>query len=238
MIKINKKKKILVSDYDQTFYLNDKDIEKNKIVVKQFRNKGNIFVFATGRSYFDFKNKVNEYDLDYDYVIINHGATILDKSDNIFSNFSIQNEIVNDIQNDLHLEKSIAGFCCSKLDSRVDFKCKDLTKINVRYTSKEEAINISKIINEKYRNFVNSYYIVENSVEIISNETSKSKAINLLLKKLNIYNDNIYTIGDGYSDIEMVRDFNGYAMTNGVKELKEVASGEFDSVSELIKKIM
>ena len=49
--------KILVSDYDQTFYLNDEDVEKNKIAVKDFRNKGNIFVFATGRSFFDFHNK-------------------------------------------------------------------------------------------------------------------------------------------------------------------------------------
>ena len=50
-------RKILVSDYDQTFYLNDEDIEKNKKSVEEFRKKGNIFVFATGRSYFDFMNK-------------------------------------------------------------------------------------------------------------------------------------------------------------------------------------
>ena len=50
-------KKILVSDYDQTFYLNDEDIEKNKTSVKKFRDKGNIFIFATGRSYMDFMKK-------------------------------------------------------------------------------------------------------------------------------------------------------------------------------------
>ena len=76
-------KKIFVSDYDQTFYLNDEDIEKNKIAINEFRKKGNIFVIATGRSYFDFQNKVDEYNLNYDYVIINHGATILDKNNNI-----------------------------------------------------------------------------------------------------------------------------------------------------------
>ena len=39
-------KKLLVSDYDQTFYINDEDIEKNKIAVNEFRKKGNIFVIA------------------------------------------------------------------------------------------------------------------------------------------------------------------------------------------------
>ena len=44
-------KKVLVSDYDQTFYINDEDIEKNKLAVSEFRKEGNIFVIATGRSY-------------------------------------------------------------------------------------------------------------------------------------------------------------------------------------------
>ena len=44
------KPKMLVSDYDQTFYLNDKDIIENINAVREFREKGNIFVIATGRS--------------------------------------------------------------------------------------------------------------------------------------------------------------------------------------------
>ena len=76
-------KKILVSDYDQTFYIGDEDIEKNKIAVNRFRNKGNIFIIATGRSYEDFMEKKKQYNIKYDYVIIDHGAMILDKDNNI-----------------------------------------------------------------------------------------------------------------------------------------------------------
>lgn len=36
-------KKMLVSDYDQTFYINDIDIEKNKMAVSEFEAKGNFF---------------------------------------------------------------------------------------------------------------------------------------------------------------------------------------------------
>jgi hypothetical protein len=138
----------------------------------------------------------------------------------------------------LQLEKSIKEFCCSRLESRVDFEHKDLTKINVKYNSKDEAMNINKDINDKYSEFVNSYYVTENSVEIISNEINKSKAIDLLLNRLNVLRKNVYTIGDGYSDIEMIKDFNGYAMKKSVVELKEVAKKEYDSVSELINEIM
>lgn len=231
-------KNVLVSDYDQTFYLNDEDMEKNKLAIKKFREKGNIFIIATGRSYFDFHNKVDLYNFDYDYVIINHGATILDSDNNIIANFPIKNEIIDKIKNDLELEKSIKGFCCSEIESRVDFDHKDLTKINVKYNSREEAIAINEIINNRYSNFINSYYVNKDSLEIIANETNKSKAIALLLKRLHILNENVYTIGDGYSDIEMIKDFNGYAMTNSIEELKIVAKKEYESVSELINEII
>ena len=49
--------KLLISDYDQTFYLNDDDIENNKIYVNKFMNSSNLFAIATGRSYLDFHNK-------------------------------------------------------------------------------------------------------------------------------------------------------------------------------------
>lgn len=235
---MNIDKKILVSDYDKTFYLNDEDIEKNKIAINEFRKKGNIFIIATGRSHFDFYNKLDLYKFDYDYVIINHGATILDKNDNILANFPIKNEIIPEIKKDLKLEKSIKGFCCSELESRVDFNHKDLTKINVGYNSKDEAISINGKINNKYSKFINSYSIAETSLEIISNETNKSKAIDLLLNRLNIKRQSVYTIGDGYSDIEMVKNFNGYAMQEAVDELKKVAKKEYSSVSELINEIM
>ena len=50
--------------------------------------------------------------------------------------------------------------------------------------------------------------------------------------------ENTFTIGDGYSDIEMIKDFNGYAIRNSVEELKEVAEKEYDSVHKLIYEIM
>ena len=45
-------KKILVSDYDRTFYLNKEGIKKNIEAVEKFRKNGNLFVIATGRYHF------------------------------------------------------------------------------------------------------------------------------------------------------------------------------------------
>ena len=231
-------KKILVSDYDQTFYLNDEDIEKNKIAINRFREKGNIFVIATGRSFFDFKNKSDLYDIDYDYVIINHGATILNKNNNITYNFSINNEIIDELKQDLEIEKSMKTFCCSELESRVDFDYKNLTKIHVKYSDKETAMTINDKINKKYDKYINAYFVTGNAIEIIAKETDKSFAIELLLKDLEVSKNCVYTIGDGYSDIEMIRNFNGYCMKESVDELKALAEKEYESVSSLVNDLM
>lgn len=230
-------KKLLVSDYDQTFYINDEDIEKNKIAVNEFRKKGNIFVIATGRSYADFMKKKNQYNIECDYLIINHGATILDQKDNIIFNEKIPNEILESLKLDLHIENSERNFCCSILESRVDFEYKNLTKIHVKYNDSEYSNKILKKLEEKYNGCINAYLVSGNSIEIISKNANKSKAIKLLSKEIEIGQEKIYTIGDGYSDIEMVKDYNGYAMKESVDELKNVALEGIDSVSDLIRKI-
>ena len=231
-------RKIIASDYDRTFYVNDNDIEKNIKAIEEFRKEGNIFVIATGRSYYHFIEKVKEYKIYCDYAIINHGATIIDKEGNVLYNQPMNNGIIKNIKKDLQLNKSIDFFCCSNLETKVPFEHKDLTKINVKYRTKDESLKMNKQINKKYSDFVTSYNITSSSIEIISNKTNKSKTIKMLADKLNVNKNDIYTIGDGYSDIQMVKDFNGYCMKESVDELKNVAKGECNSVSNLVYKLI
>lgn len=60
-------------------------------------------MIATGRSYLDFKNRAETYNINYSYVILNHGATIIDSNDNIIYNFPINNKI----EDEINIEKSI-----------------------------------------------------------------------------------------------------------------------------------
>ena len=112
-----------------------------------------------------------------------------------------------------------------------------MTKIHVKYGNLEYSNEIQRKLEKKYGDVLNIYYVSGNSIEIISKNTNKSKAIKLLSKKLEIRQEEIYTIGDGYSDIKMVKDYNGYAMKESVKELKNVAIEEINSVSDLIEKM-
>lgn len=231
-------KKMVVSDYDKTFYLNDEDIENNKIAVDEFRKKGNIFVIATGRSYFDLETDVNLYHLEYDYALINHGATIIDKNSNIIYNFSLKNQIIDNLKKDLVLDKTIKCSCCNGLESSFDFNLTNLTKISLVYNDEIDVQNLSENINIKYKE-INSYPVNKNMLEIISKEIDKSKSIKLLSEYIGLSNlSDIYTIGDGCNDISMVKNYNGYAIKDSVSKLKDIAKKEYKSVSEMIQEIL
>ena len=182
-------------------------------------------------------NKAEQYKLKWDYLIINHGATILDKNNNIISNYTIDNDVIKNIKKDLEIEKAIKYFCCNLENSRTNFNDKDLTKIHAKY-EKNKAEQINSLINKKYAEFVNCYFVSGNAVEIISNKTCKSNAIEEIVQIEKVNRENIFTIGDGYSDIEMIKNYNGYCMEKSVQELLKICNGKIvKSVSELIEKI-
>lgn len=182
------------------------------------------------------KEEVAKYNLKYDYVLINHGSTIINRNNEVLCNFSINNDIIKDIKNDLELAKTKFYFCCSKLESRVNFEHLDLTKIAIVYNNDINVKKINDRINNKYQEVI-SYIINDNMLEIISKDINKSKSIKLLSNYLKIKKSNIYTIGDGYSDIDMIKDYNGYAMENSVIELKSVAKKEYSCISEMIMEL-
>lgn len=231
-------KKILVSDYDKTFYLNDEDIKNNKIALKEFKEKGNVFVIATGRSLLDFKEKSALYGIDYDYLIINNGATILNKNDDILYSTSITSKIIDKLKKDLEIESSKKFFCCTKLKSRASPKDKKITKIYIKYNSKETLLRVNDTINKKYSKYINTYFITENGIEVVSKQTDKFFALEFLSKYLKIDKKYVYTIGDSYNDIRMIKNFNGYCMKDSIYELKQIAKREFSSVSELILELI
>ena len=226
--------KMLVSDFDGTFYKDDESLYKNIEAIKKFRDSNNYFVFATGRSYTDFKSVKDKYNLEYDYLILNHGATIMDKDNNILKINYIDKNVTKDIWNNLNIDNSISNFCCSKNDDRAKIEDDDLIKINVKYIDKNVLNKIQNKINEYYGNFVNAYLASERTLEVVSKNSSKLNAINFLKNHLDI--NNIYTIGNGESDIEMIENFNGFAIKNGISELNKY--NKYDNVYLLVEDIM
>ncbi|MCM1371164.1 MAG: Cof-type HAD-IIB family hydrolase [Clostridium sp.] len=225
---------LLASDYDDTF---DKYIDKNINQVNEFM-KNNLFVIATGRSYLDFKRAQDLYNIRCNYIIINHGASIVKNGIDIY-NVYIDDLVKDKIIDDLNSCKIIEKIAYSKLDSNVDFNKNSLTKIHIKCIDVISAEKLYDLLLNKYSEYINIYFVGHGkSLEIVSKNVDKSVAIKYVAEKEKINLKNIYTIGNGYSDIQMIKCFNGFAVTNAIEEIKRNCIKEYNGVYELIENII
>lgn len=231
-------KKILISDYDGTFYQNDRDIKKNIDKVNEFRTLDNLFVLATGRSYVDLKQKIDKYEIPYDYLILNHGALLLSKDLEIIKVFTLDKELVDSILEYANNKDIYDVILISAFDKNVT-DTSNIVKIMLKLYNYDKALKVKNYIDDRYTN-IRGYLVRDEEhylVEIVSCKASKSLIIDKILDKEKIVKKNVYTIGDGINDIEMIRDYNGYRVRNSCKELVSVTDRVIDNVSDLISRI-
>ncbi len=226
--------KVLVSDYDRTLYRNDEEIKLNVESINKFIKNNNIFIIATGRSELDIKTVIKKYNINYNYLIINHGASII-KNDKVVYNVSIDNNIKNNILEILKNYKYSDLFVCTKENSRANITEPNLTKIHVTFNNKNITSFIKKLLEDKYNNFVNIYFASQgSSLEIVSASVGKVIALDYLSELENFDKKFIYTVGDDISDKCMLEKYNGYAIDSAIKEIKETIPNKCTSVFDLV----
>lgn len=233
-------RKLIASDYDGTFYLNEEGIKINIEKVNKFRENNNFFVMATGNNFKNFKEVISEYSIQYDYLILDQGASIFDNQNNLlktcFLDYGISKRIIDEI---LLTHKEYQLYMPYGETETIEEK--NITKMKIDFINLKEAFDFTNKINKEFGEYVNAYVMIFkeiNIVEIISSKTDKNEAIKYLVDKENISNENVYTIGDGYNDISMIQNFNGYCMKNSVEELLQKCKRQVGSVAELIDKVV
>lgn len=225
--------KILISDFDATFYRFD-DYEttiKNVEAASTFVEKGNIFIIATGRPIHSLKPLLEEFQVPYTYLITNDGACILDSDLNIIRNTIIDDATSFDLFNLINNNK----YCgMSVID--------DGSNYLLDYVPNVEGI-LTKIIDlEKCSDFLedikNSYLTVNgylNGDYILIHEyrVNKTFAIKALLEKLDLGIKPI-VVGDSINDIDMVSEYDGFAMNDSYDILKKRTNKYVDGVYQLL----
>lgn len=233
-------KKVLVVDYDRTLFINNDDMLNNINSINKFRENGNIFIIATGRTYNSLKREIDKYNIEYDYLILNHGSLVIKKDKSTLFHYKIDRNILFDITNYLSKYKPKSVMYSYYTEDTNDINNPDISKITIGFQKDIETFKkVMMDVVKKYNNKLNIYFTQNYEIEIISKETNKSKAIDLLMKKVNFKKENIYTIGDSYTDIEMINDYNGSCMEKSIDILKNNKNiKKYSSVSVLIKDIL
>lgn len=234
-------KKLLVSDYDNTLYKDDQSIKENIKRIEEFRRLGNLFVVATGRTYEDFLKKVILYDIKYDYLILSQGSVILNKDNEVVKYYILDSSIVRKIIEDVKDYSTVKSIDVSNLNNRgVEITNEEvITKISIVLSDLSEAQTIKEKLNSKYQGI--RVYILTNKthcIEIISKETSKREGIKFIAGIEKIDHENIFVIGDANNDLEMIKEFSGYGVTNSEEIIKPYVKKIYPNVYNLIDDIL
>lgn len=233
-------KKVLVVDYDRTLFINNDDMLNNINSINKFRENGNIFIIATGRTYNSLKKEIDKYNIEYDYLILNHGSLVIKKDKSTLFHYKIDKNILFDITNYLSKYKPKSVMYSYYTEDTNDINNPDISKITIGFQKDIETFKkVMMDVVKKYNNKLNIYFTQNYEIELISKETNKSRTIDLLMKKANFKKENIYTIGDSYTDIDMINDYNGSCMEKSIDILKNNKNiKKYSSVSVLIKDIL
>ena len=97
-----------------------------------------------------------------------------------------------------------------------------------------EALEIAAQLQEKFGDKMSP--LVNGSwLNIAPPGVTKASGVLAYAKIMGVDEKNIFTIGDSYNDLDMVRRFGGFSVLNGAPELKAVASQVVDGIQELVR---
>lgn len=248
---------IIFSDFDGTLYPHDDSttFAQNLQAVQDFRQAGHQFCLATGRNLSSLERVWKDYSNYLDALVLDNGAICLDSHGQSILQFAIPLAVLQDITQNVLAHFADISFVAYNCDLS---ECSDITQAvtKARYWTLDNATatKISDFINEQYSSKVKAYPIYDciptrnldfidsrcqAFVDIASVDAGKENAI-AKLSNLIAPGEHIITVGDGSNDIDMLRDFDGYAIASGDPDaLAAVAPGHVvGSVGEMINKVM
>lgn len=246
---MNRDVKLIISDLDGTLLGKDHQLsDYTKKVIRALDQSDVHFWIATGRHHCDAMNIKKQLDVKA-HVISSNGATIANEEGELIEQETIPREIVEKIlalpvqdgvfqnlyQGNLWLmEKPDEVF--SSYYTPDDFKytlCQfesylDQPINKVFFTSfyNERLLPIAQEIQDRYGDFVEVTFSMNECLEIMPKHVNKGTAIVKLLNKMGLKPSEVVAFGDGLNDYEMLQVVGkGYVMANAHPKLKSLLPG-------------
>lgn len=222
--------KIIVSDFDNTFYT--AEYEKNIQLIKSFIEKGNKFIIATGRPIYLLKPDIEDYNLDCSYIVCNDGGVIFDSEEKKIFEENIDKEVAKEVYELLSKDDNFEEVF---IDTALNFS-KDIndTFNAILALPKDKKIAQKQIdeLMEKYPSIQG--YISHRWLNILNKNSSKGNAIKMLMNMNNWSYDDVITIGDNYNDISMLENFNSFII-KGDKNIEDKAKYVVNNFKEMLE---
>ena len=232
--------KLLVCDFDGTYYTDEESILKNNYYIDKWINNGNLFMLSSGRSYNSLKEMTIKYNIKYNYLSCCDGSILYDNKDNIIIKYDLNNNILNKF---LSLKKyaKVERIQYSYHDDYYPKKHKGkLIGCNLVIKNDDITNNFLNKLTELEQNNQNYDFLAYPHDEItffcLKNKgINKSTTVSFIEKQLNINYDDIIVFGDNENDYIMLSKYHSYYIGEVEDKLKNVCIKGYKNVYEYFK---
>ena len=247
---------LLASDYDYTLRRWPDDITgEDKEAIRRFREAGNYFVIVSGRVFQTMDMELNENGFrDMDMLLTMSGSLATDAYGEIVYENRGDGKIIRPLMETLKsLNARLASVEVGKKSHSIsDFEYKVFgnpvsideaakfpyfTNFCSGFWTVDAAAEAAKVLEEKFGEWVNP---LQNghSVDLPPKSVNKGLAVKRVADMLGVPEDNIYTAGDNYNDMDMLSRFHGRAIYYSEPEVLAVAEKSVTTIAEIIEEIL
>ena len=241
---------VIASDLDGTFIsLNHTIPQRNIDAVKYFQENGGTFTIATGRPPVTAQHLLEDIKFDIPLIMLNGAVTYDYMAQKIVSTKGLNPKIKDFIveimdkfpevgvevfdESDFYLLKynecSRMHFEGAKKEVKVlgfdDISTTEhWCKVNITHIDNDYLQQVEKYFMLKYSDLFHSCYSCKQFFEVNSKDARKDISLFEMTDKLGFDRKHIYTVGDNFNDIEMIRNAaKGFAPQNAEQEVKDAA---------------
>lgn len=256
-------KYMLAVDYDNTLFQNGEISRETLEAIDEFRSKGNIFGIVSGRDYITgFKTFKAEKLFPFDFLLLKTGAMACDSDGKLIYEDRFDGSmpwgestlICELFKRSFELG---ADFCTTSVGKDRRYYYKDYPDglereyrtphphselydigetglVSVICETESDAARITQALKDEFGSVINP---LQNTIaiDISSVGVDKATGIAKYAKLMGIPVGNIWTAGDNYNDIEMLKAYHSCAMTNGVDAAKKASEYVCDTVGDAIR---
>ena len=224
----------LLSDFDYTMYMHgQQDVtDKNIAAIKKFRNDGNLFAIASGRSAQSIKSVLPEYTEFTDFYVLDDGATILDSGQSSIHTDRFGADLVdrlNSCLSKIDYDGKHAVVCFSDGHKESPTITANASKVRLWFDNVVDMVKTEKVLEYLFSSSLHWYSYTEvffnddirldwishnmcSLIDITLARTNKASAIRKLCTVLGVQKNSIVTVGDDVNDKAMINDFNGHVI--------------------------
>ncbi len=217
--------RLIASDFDGTVFHRGVIKDEDRAAIQRWRAEGGLFGIVTGRGN-TFPSLMRDLGVDCDYFLCCNGAVLMDANGGILRERALDAGIF------ARLEAFFRDVPNAKDYTSTDAHA-TLHQYNALMPTHDEASAVTAQLNARFGNDINALANGRN-INIIRKGESKATGVQSALDHFRLPPDAAAVVGDELNDIDMIRDFNGWAMSTGRPETIAAATHLCDSIADLI----